>query len=163
MVLLSALVALAIVVTGPLARAIGDQVGLGRTAVLVWDIAKWPVLLVIVVTVFSILYFASPNVRLPRFRWMSPGAIVAIVVWLVASVGFGLYVANFGSYNKTYGALGGVIIFLVWMWVTNLSLLLGAEFDAELERGRELEAGEQGADRRLQLPLRRAPKATSRT
>jgi membrane protein len=158
MVLMTALVAMAIVVTGPLAHAIGDVIGLGNTAVIVWDIAKWPVLLLVVLTMFAILYYAAPNVRLPAFRWLSPGAILAIVIWLVSSVAFGVYVRNFGSYNKTYGALGGVIIFLIWMWLTNLALLLGAEFNAELERGRELQAGMSGAEQEIQLPPRDEPK-----
>jgi membrane protein len=158
MVLMAALVAIAIVVTGPLARAVGDVIGLGTTAVLIWDILKWPVLVAVVLTMFAILYYAAPNVRLPGFRWLSPGAVVAIVVWLVASVAFGIYARNFGSYNKTYGALGGVIIFLVWMWLTNVALLLGAEFNAELERGRELEAGQADAEEEIQLPPRDPPK-----
>jgi membrane protein len=158
MVLMAAVVAMAIVVTGPLAHAIGDVIGLGSTAVLIWDIAKWPVLVAVVLTMFAILYYVAPNVRLPGFRWLSPGAVLAIVVWLAASIGFGVYVANFGSYNKTYGALGGVIIFLVWMWLTNLALLLGAEFNAELERGRELQAGIPEAEQEIQLPPRDEPK-----
>jgi membrane protein len=160
MVLMAAIVAMAIVVTGPLAHAIGDVIGLGDTAVLVWEIAKWPVLLVVVLTMFAILYYVAPNVRLPAFRWLSPGAVVAITIWLVSSVAFGVYVRNFGSYNKTYGALGGVIIFLVWMWLSNLALLVGAEFNAELERGRELQAGITDAEAEIQLPPRDAPKAT---
>jgi membrane protein len=161
MVLGTAIVALAIVTTGPLARAIGDAVGLGATAVTIWKIAKWPVLVVIMITMFAVLYYAAPNVRLPRFRWLSPGGVVAIVIWVVASALFALYVANFGSYNSTYGTLGGVIIFLVWMWITNLSILAGAEFNAELERGRELEAGNLAAEDAIQLPPRavRRPKA----
>ena len=158
MVLMAAVVAMAIVTTGPLAQAIGDVIGLGDTAILVWDIAKWPVLLAVVVTMFAILYFVAPNVRLPAFRWISPGGVVAVVIWLVISLAFGLYVANFGSYNKTYGTLGGVIIFLVWMWLTNVALLLGAEFNAELERGRELQAGMARAEDELQLPPREKPK-----
>jgi membrane protein len=158
MVLMAAAVAMAIVVTGPLAHAIGDVIGLGGTAVLVWDVAKWPVLLVVVLTMFAILYYVAPNVRLPGFRWLSPGAVLAIVIWLISSVAFGVYVRNFGSYNKTYGALGGVIIFLVWMWLTNLALLLGAEFNAELERGRELQAGVPRAEQEIQLPARDEPK-----
>jgi membrane protein len=160
MVLMAAIVAMAIVVTGPLAHAIGDVIGLGDTAVLVWEIAKWPVLLVVVLTMFAILYYVAPNVRLPAFRWLSPGAVVAITIWLVSSVAFGVYVRNFGYYNKTYGTLGGVIIFLVWMWLSNLALLVGAEFNAELERGRELQAGIADAEAEIQLPPRDAPKAT---
>jgi membrane protein len=157
MVLGAAAVALAIVATGPLARAIGDAIGLGDTAVTVWNIGKWPVLAVVVVTMFGVLYYAAPNVRV-RFRWLTPGGALAVVVWLVASGLFAFYAANFGSYNATYGALGGVIIFLVWMWITNSALLMGLEFNAELERSRELEAGQPGAEHDLQLPERDRPK-----
>jgi membrane protein len=158
MVLGATLVALAIVVTGPLASAVGDVVGLGDTAVTVWNVAKWPVMALIVVTMFAVLYYAAPNVELPHFKWLSPGGVLALLVWVVASAGFAFYVANFGSYNKTYGALGGVVIFLVWLWITNLAVLVGAEFNAELERSRELEAGEPGAEREIQLPPRDEPR-----
>jgi membrane protein len=158
MVLAAALVAVMIVVTGPVARAIGDVVGLGSGAVLVFDIVKWPVLLVVVITMFAVLYYVAPNVQLPGFRWITPGGVLAIVVWLVASLGFGLYVANFGSYNKTYGTLAGMIVFLVWMWITNVAILLGAEFNAELERGRELAMGQTAAEDEIQLPPRDEPK-----
>jgi membrane protein len=160
-ILLAAVVALSIVATGPVAEAIGEGIGLEDAAITAWQIAKWPVLLAIVITIFAILYHIAPNVRLPGFRWVSPGAILAIVVWLVASVGFALYVANFGSYNKTYGTLGAVIVFLVWLWITNLALLLGAEFNAELERGRELESG-QPAEEELQLPPKDTRKMSAR-
>ena len=140
-VVLSAVVLLGLVVTGPAAKAVGDQIGLGGTAVLVWDIVKWPVMLGIVMLVVALLYWATPNVKQPKFRWISVGAAVAIVVWIVASAGFGLYVAMFSNYNKTYGSLAGVIVFLLWLWLTNLALLFGAELDAELERGRQLQAG----------------------
>jgi len=158
MVLLLALVALSVVVTGPLARAVGDAVGLGDAAVTAWNIGKWPVLLAVVITMFAILYYSAPNVRLPAFRWVTPGSVVAIVLWLVASALFAFYVANFGSYNKTYGTLGGVVSFLVWLWITNIAILLGAEINAEAERSREIEAGDQGAERELQLEPRDAPK-----
>ena len=157
MVLLLALVAISIVVTGPLARSVGDVIGLGDTAITVWNIAKWPVIVVIVMGMFTVLYYVAPNVRQPRLRWVTPGGILAVVVWLVASLGFGLYVANFGSYDKTYGSLGGVVVFLVWLWLSNLALLVGAEFDAELERSRELEAG-LPAEESIQLPERAPPK-----
>ena len=153
MVLLLALVAVSIVVTGPLARSIGDVIGLGDTAITIWNIAKWPVIVVIVMGMFTVLYYVAPNVRQPRLRWVTPGGVVAVLVWLVASLGFALYVANFGSYDKTYGSLGGVVIFLVWLWLSNLALLFGAELDAELERSRELEAG-LPAEESLQLPER---------
>jgi membrane protein len=130
-----------VVATGSLAKHIGDALGLGSTAVLVWEIAKWPVLLVIFALMLAVLYQAAPNVRHGGFRWLSPGAALAVVLWLVASGLFALYVANFGSYNKTYGTLAGVIIFLVWLWISNLAILLGAEFDAELEHERALREG----------------------
>ncbi|NEN78391.1 YihY/virulence factor BrkB family protein [Nocardioides zeae] len=152
-VVLVALVALALVLTGPAASAVGDAIGLGDTAVLVWNIAKWPVVLGAVVLVVALLYYVTPNVQQPRFRWISLGAVLAIVVWLVASTAFGFYVANFGSYNRTYGSLAGVAVFLLWLWITNLALLLGAELDAELERGRELQAG-IAAEESIQLPPR---------
>jgi membrane protein len=155
MVLLVALVALAIVLTGSLAEAIGDAIGLGDSAVAVWSIAKWPAMLAIVMTTFALLYYVAPNVRQPRFRWVTPGGVLAVLLWVAASAAFALYVANFGSYNKTYGTLGGAISFLVWLWLTNLALLLGAEFDSELERERELEAG-LPAEEELQLPPREA-------
>jgi len=141
MILLLAISAIAVVVTGPLAEQLGNVVGAGDTAVTVWGIAKWPGLVILVITMIALLYYLAPNVRQPGFRWITPGGILAVALWGVASAGFALYVANFGSYNKTYGSLGGVIVFLVWLWVSNLAILLGAEFNAELERGRELEAG----------------------
>ena len=150
---LVALVALALVLTGPVAQAVGDAVGLGSTVVMVWNIAKWPVILLVVVLVVAILYYATPNVRQPTFRWISVGAAFAIVVWVLASVAFGFYVTTFSSYSSTYGSLAGVIVFLLWLWITNLALLLGAEVDAELERGRELQAG-LPAEREIQLPPR---------
>lgn len=152
-VVLTALVALALAVTGPAARAVGNVIGLGSTAVLVWDVAKWPVILVVVAVVVAILYYATPNIRQPRFRWVSVGAVVAILVWVLASAAFGFYVASFSSYDKTYGALAGVVVFLLWLWITNLALLFGAELDSELERGRELQAG-LPAERTVQLPPR---------
>jgi membrane protein len=154
MVFATALVAIAVVATGPVARAIGDVVGLGSTAVTAWNYGKWPVMLFVVITIFAVLYYAAPNVKLRRFRWLTPGGGLAVVMWLVASGAFAFYVANFGSYNKTYGTLGGIIIFLVWLWLSNLSILVGAEFNAELERGRELEAGDPRAEDAIQLPPR---------
>ncbi len=132
--------ALIVVVTGGLAARIGHGLGVGPTAVTAWDIAKWPVLLIIVSIMFAILYWASPNAR-HRFRLISPGSVLAVVLWLIASGLFALYVAHFGSYNKVYGSLAAVIIFLVWMWVSNIAVLIGAEFNAELERGRAIAAG----------------------
>ena len=132
MVVLLAVSAVAVVVTGGLAQQVGNVIGLGDTAVTVWDIAKWPVLLLIVSFMFAFLFWAAPNVRQPKFKWLSPGGLLAVVLWIVASVAFAFYVANFASYNKTYGTLGGVIAFLVWLWISNLALLVGAEFNAQL-------------------------------
>jgi membrane protein len=141
MVLLLALCAVAVVVTGPLAHTVGDLVGLGATAVAIWNIAKWPVIAIVFMLMLALLFYAAPNVKHPRFQWVSPGAIAAVVLWLVASAAFAFYVANFGSYNKTYGALGGVIVFLTWLWLSNIAVLLGAELNAEAERGRQIERG----------------------
>jgi membrane protein len=158
LVLMAALVVLSLVATGPVAKAVGDAVGLGDTALTAWNIAKWPVLLVVVMLMLAILYWSSPNAKQAGFRWISPGAVLAVLVWIAGSVAFAFYVANFGSYNKTYGALAGVIVFLVWMWLTNVAVLLGAELNAETERGRELEEGVPGAEEEIQAPYRRAPK-----
>jgi membrane protein len=152
-VILAGLVAIGLVVSGPLARAIGDAIGLGETAVTVWNIVKWPVLLLLAALVVAILYYATPNVKQPKFRWISVGAAIAIVTWVVASALFGIYVSQFSNYNKTYGSLAGVIIFLLWLWITNLALLFGAEVDAEMERGRQLQAG-IAAEEDIQLPPR---------
>lgn len=146
LVVLVAAVLAALVLTGPAAQAVGDAIGLGDTAVTVWNIAKWPVLLAIVVLIVALLYYFTPNVRPPAFRWISVGALVAIAVWVLASAAFGFYVANFSSYDKTYGALAGVVVFLLWLWLTNLALLFGGELDAELERGRQLQRGEPAED-----------------
>jgi membrane protein len=156
MIVLLAVSAIAVVVTGPLADRVGKLIGVGGTFVTVWDVAKWPVLVVVVSFMFSILYYASPNVRQPGFRWVTPGGVFAVVAWIVVSAAFGIYVANFGSYNKTYGSLGAIIIFLVWLWLSNVAILLGAELNAELERGRQIEAG-QPPDREPFLPPRSEP------
>jgi membrane protein len=140
LVVLLAVTVIGVTITGGLARQIGDLVGLGNTAVEVWQIAKWPVLLLIVSLMVALLYWAAPNVRRPGFRWISPGGLLAVVGWVVGSAAFTFYVSNFSAYNKTYGTLGGVIIFLVWLWLSNVMVLLGAEFNAVLGRGREIEA-----------------------
>ena len=140
-VLLVSLALVAVVVSGPIAEAVGRALGVGDTGVTVWGIAKWPVLLVVLMGMLAGLYYVAPNVRQPRLRWVSPGSVIAVVVWILASAGFGLYVSNFGSYGKTYGALGSVITFLVWMWLSNVALLFGGELDSELERERELKLG----------------------
>jgi membrane protein len=142
LVILLAITVIAVAVTGPLAEEVGDLIGLGSAAVTVWDIAKWPVLFLVVSFMFAFLYWAAPNVKQPGFRWISPGGMLGVAIWIVASALFALYVASFASYNKTYGSLGGVIAFLVWLWVSNLAILIGAEFNAELERGRRIEAGD---------------------
>jgi membrane protein len=141
LLLMLAAVAVGVTLTGPLADQVGKVLGIGSTATTVWDFAKWPVILLVVITMFAILYWAAPNVKHPKFRWISPGSVVGVLLWIVASLAFAFYVANFASYNKTYGALGGVIVFLVWLWISNIAILLGAEFNAELERGRQIEAG----------------------
>lgn len=147
MMVLIVLSAFGIVVSGGIASSLGDTIGVGDTAVTVWNIAKWPVIVLLVSLMFSVLYYATPNVRQPGFRWVTPGGILAVVLWILASAGFALYVASFGSYNKTYGALGGAITFLVWLWITNIAVLLGAELNAEVERGRQIEAGMRPEDK----------------
>ena len=141
LILLVAVSAIAVVVTGPLAERVGELFALEGTVLTVWDLAKWPVIILIVLTMLGVLYYVAPNVRQPGFRWITPGGLLGVSLWIVASAGFALYVANFGSYNKTYGSLAGVIVFLVWLWISNLAVLLGAAFNAELERARELESG----------------------
>ncbi|GAA2517819.1 YihY/virulence factor BrkB family protein [Winogradskya humida] len=143
MLILSAVI---VVFTGSLAEAVGDTIGLGSAAVTTWNIAKWPVLIILVSLMFAILYWASPNAKTGGFRWISPGGIFAVLLWVVASGGFALYLAYFANYNKTYGTLGGVIAFLVWLWITNMAIMLGAELDAELERGRAIAAGHDPDD-----------------
>jgi membrane protein len=147
LLVLLAITTIAVVLTGGLAKEVGNLIGLGDTAVTVWNIAKWPVLLLVVSFMFALLYWAAPNVKQPGFRWLSPGGILAVAGWLIASAAFAFYVSNFGSYNKTYGTLGGVVVFLVWLWISNIVILLGAEFNAELERGRAIEGGMRPEDR----------------
>jgi membrane protein len=156
LILLLAVSALIVVFTGPLAERAGDVIGVSGAAVTAWDIAKWPVLVLLVALMLAILYYATPNVRQPGFRWITPGAILAVAVWIIVSAAFALYVANFGSYNKTYGSLGGIVIFLVWLWLTNASVLLGAELNAELERRRQIETGHPAEEEPF-LPPRDEP------
>ena len=163
MILLLAAVLLGLVLTGPVVSAVAGPLGIGSTAQTVFNIAKWPIMLIAVILMFAVLFHAAPNVKLPGFKWVTPGAILALVVWIVASVGFAFYVANFGSYDKTYGALGGLVILLMWMWLTNIALLLGMELNAERERSRELAAGMPRADREIQLEPRDAPKERQTT
>ena len=152
-VVLCALALLILVVSGRVTSAVGNAIGVGSDVQQVWEIAKWPALGVVVIFVVALLYWATPNVRFPSFRLVSVGAFVAILVWLVASVGFAVYVVNYSSYNQTYGAVAGAVVVLLWLWLTNVALLFGAELDAELERGRELSIG-LAAEERLQLPVR---------
>ncbi len=161
-VILLTLSALAVVLTGSLAGKVGNLVGVGSTAVQIWDIAKWPVMLLIISGILAILYYAAPNVRQPGFAWVSPGSVLAVVLWIIVSALFALYVANFSSYNKTYGALASVVVFLIWLWLTNIAILLGAEFNAELERGRQIIGGHP-AEEEPYLPLRDEPKTNSRS
>jgi membrane protein len=163
LLVLLALSTIAVVLTGGLAQRVGDIIGLGSTAVTVWNIAKWPVLLLAVSFMFALLYWAAPNVKQPSFRWVSPGGIVAVVGWLIASAAFAFYVASFGSYNKTYGALGGVVVFLVWLWISNIVILLGAEFNAELARGRAIDAGMRPEDKEPFAEPRDTRKMETRT
>jgi membrane protein len=156
LVLLTAL-AIATVATGPVAKQLGNVIGLGDTAVSAWNIAKWPVMVVVVAFMFAFLYWAAPNVKHPKFQWVSPGGLLAVVLWLIASAAFAFYVANFSSYNATYGSLGGVIAFLTWLWISNIAILFGAEFNAELERGRQIQAG-MPPDREPYLEPRDEPK-----
>ncbi len=158
MIVLLTLVAVSVVLTGPIVEAVGSSIGVGDTALTIWDIAKWPVLLAAVILMFSVLFYLGPNVKVPSFKWITPGSAVAVVVWLIASAAFAFYVANFGSYDKTYGTLGGLVSLLVWMWITNLALLFGVELNAERERSRELAAGVPRADREIQLEPRDEPK-----
>ncbi len=158
LVLTAALVLTSLALSGPVARAVGGVIGLGDTAVRVWGIAKWPAVLAVVVIMVALLYYFTPNIQQPKFRWISLGSATAIIVWVLASALFGLYVANFGSYDKTYGAMASVIVLLLWVWITNIALLLGAEIDSELERARELQAGIKAED-----VLRLPPRDTAQT
>ena len=150
---LVAAICVAMALSGPIAEAVGAAVGLSGVTLAVWSIAKWPVIVALVVVIVAILYYATPNVQQPRFRWISIGAFVAIVVWAVATVGFGFYVSNFGSYDATYGALAAFVLFLLWLWITNNALLFGAEIDAEVERARQLQSGIDATES-IQLPPR---------
>ncbi len=161
-VLLSAVALVILIVSGPVAEGVGDAIGVGDDLLLVWNILKWPLLAGVVMAVVALLYYATPNVSFPRFRPISVGAFVAIMIWLAASVGFAFYVANFGSYNKTYGSVAGVVIALLWLWLTNVALLFGAELDAELARSRQLGLG-IAAEERLQLPVRDTRKIVKNT
>jgi membrane protein len=158
LIVMMALLAVGLVLTGPVVSAIAEPIGVGETAVDVWNIAKWPVMAAIFITMVSLLYYASPNVRLRGFHWVTPGSIFAIVAWAVASAAFAFYVANFGSYDKTYGTLGGLVALLVWVWISNLAILFGHQLNAERERGIEIREGRPRAEREIQLEPRGEPK-----
>jgi membrane protein len=158
MILMMALLAVGLVISGPVAEAIAGPVGLSSTAVDVWNIAKWPVMAAIFVLMVDLLYYASPNVKLRGFKWVTPGAVLALVVWAIASALFAFYVANFGSYDKTYGTLGGLIVLLLWFWITNLAILFGHQMNAERERSAEIEEGLPRAEKEIQLEPRDDPK-----
>jgi membrane protein len=154
MVLALAALALALVLTGPIVGAVADPLGIGGTAVDLWNVAKWPVMAAIFVLMIDLLYYASPNAKLRGFRWMTPGALVALVAWALASAAFAFYVANFGSYDKTYGTLGGLVALLVWFWISNLAILFGHQLNAERERSLEIAEGDPRAEREIQLEPR---------
>ncbi|UZN04224.1 YihY/virulence factor BrkB family protein [Cellulomonas sp. S1-8] len=153
LVVIAVLVVALLVLSGPVAESVGAAIGLSSTVVSVWQVVKWPVVVGLVVAGIAVLYHWTPNVRQPKFRWLSLGALLALIVWVTATAGLGLYVTTFASYDETYGSLAGVIVLLLWLWLTNLALLFGAELDAELERGRQLQAGIE-AERSIQLPPR---------
>jgi membrane protein len=157
-ILFAAVIVATLVLSGPIVEAVGSAIGLGDTALTVWSWVKWPVILVILALMIAVLYYSTPNVKLRGFRFISPGAGVAILVAVLASAAFAFYVANFGSYNKTYGTLAGVVVFLIWFWLINVALLFGIEFDAEKERTKELKDGVPGAEKEIQLDARGEPK-----
>ena len=156
-VLLLAVMALGVVLTGPIVSDVAEPIGVSETAVSIWNYAKWLLIALLFVLMIGLIYYASPNVRQRGFKWITPGGVVALVVWLLASAGFGLYVSQFGSYNKVYGSLAGVVIILIWMWLTNLAILFGHELNAERERDLQLEEGVPGAEREIQLEPRDEP------
>ncbi|MGK2932363.1 MAG: YihY/virulence factor BrkB family protein [Solirubrobacterales bacterium] len=158
MILILALLAIGLVMTGPVVDAVAEPFGISDTALDIWGIAKWPVMITLVLLLFAVLYHSSPNAKLARFRWVTPGAMLALAAWVVASAAFAFYVGNFGSYNETYGTLGGFVALLVWFWISNLAVLLGLELNSELERNREFEGGIPEAEKQIQLEPRSEPK-----
>jgi membrane protein len=163
MIVMMTLLAVSLVLTGPVVAAVAEPLGIGSTAVDVWNIAKWPVMALVFLLLIALLYYASPNVKLRGFKWVTPGSLVAIVVWIVASALFAFYVSNFGSYDKTYGTLGGMIALLVWFWVSNLAILFGHQLNAERERSQEIEEGRPRAEQEIQLEPRAEPKQQKTT
>ncbi|HYG96496.1 MAG TPA: YihY/virulence factor BrkB family protein [Solirubrobacterales bacterium] len=158
MIILMALLAIGLVLTGPIVEAVANPIGLSSTAVDVWNVAKWPVMALIFILMVNLLYYSTPNVKLRGFKWVTPGAVLAIVVWAIASALFAFYVANFGSYDKTYGTLGGLVVLLLWFWITNLAILFGHQMNAERERSAEIEEGIPRAEKEIQLEPRDDPK-----
>ena len=152
-ILLILVMVVILIVSGPVTDAVGSALGLGETVQIVWSIVKWPILALAAVLIIAILYYATPNAKQPKFRWISVGALLALITLVVASFLFGLYVTNFSNFDRTYGSLAGIVVFLLWLWIANLALLFGAEFDAELERSRQLQAG-IAAEEDIQLPPR---------
>ena len=163
MIVMMTLLAVSLVLTGPVVSAVAEPLGIGSTAVDVWNIAKWPVMVLVFLLMIGLLYYASPNVKLRGFKWVTPGSLVAIVVWILASALFAFYVSNFGSYDKTYGTLGGMIALLVWFWISNLAILFGHQLNAERERSLEIEEGRARAEREIQLEPRDEPKQQKTT
>jgi membrane protein len=154
LILLAAIVALALVLSGPIVGALGNSLGVSDTVLTIWSFAKWPAMLLLVLLIFGVLYYVTPNARVSGVRWVTAGTVLALVTWIVASIAFALYVANFGSYDKTYGTLGGVVVFLIWLWVTNMAILLGAEFNSETERAKQMHGNVKGAEQELKVPER---------
>jgi len=161
-IMLAALVALALVLSGPIVGALGSALGISSTVLTLWRFAKWPIMLALVLVIFAVQYYTAPNAKVTGLRWVTGGAVLALLTWIAASIALALYAAHFGSYDKTYGTLGGVVVFLTWLWVTNIAILLGAEFNAETERARQVETGVPGAERRLRLTERDKPSETQR-
>jgi len=158
MILILAALAIGLVMTGPVVNAVAEPFGISSTALDVWAIAKWPVMIGLVLLLFAVLYHSSPNAKLTRFQWITPGAIVALVIWTLASAAFAFYVGNFGSYDATYGALGGLVALLVWFWISNLAVLFGHELNSEIERNRQFDEGIRDAEKQIQLEPRSEPK-----
>jgi len=163
MIVMLTLLAVSLVLTGPVVEAVAEPLGIGQTAIDIWNIAKWPVMAAVFLAMIAVLYYASPNVKLRGFKWVTAGSVVAIVIWIVASALFAFYVSNFGSYDKTYGTLGGLIALLVWFWISNLAILFGHQLNAERERSLELAEGRPRAEREIQLEPRAEPKEKKTT
>jgi len=163
MIIMMALLAVGLVLTGPVVEAVANPIGLSSTAVDVWNVAKWPVMAAIFILMVDVLYYTTPNVKLRGFKWVTPGAILSIVVWAIASALFAFYVSNFSSYDKTYGTLAGLVVLLLWFWITNLAILFGHQMNAERERSEEIKEGQPRAEKEIQLEPRDEPKEQKTT